>query len=116
MNEIRKTTSMQQYLFFFFFKKKTAYEITYGDWSSDVCSSDLSRSRAHARDLDRRAARRSARGLDPRPQLRSRPMSASRYRFVTAVVLALAFAARVSASTSGVDAAAALREAGDRYE
>src|ERR1051325_6430499 len=27
---------------FFFFKQKTAYEITYGDWSSDVCSSDLS--------------------------------------------------------------------------
>src|ERR1051325_11998098 len=24
-----------------FFKQKTAYEITYGDWSSDVCSSDL---------------------------------------------------------------------------
>jgi len=28
-------------LFFFFFKQKTAYEFTYGDWSSDVCSSDL---------------------------------------------------------------------------
>src|SRR5213079_3457033 len=27
---------------FFFFKQKTAYEITTGDWSSDVCSSDLS--------------------------------------------------------------------------
>src|SRR6059036_3584 len=27
--------------YFFFFKQKTAYEITYGDWSSDVCSSDL---------------------------------------------------------------------------
>src|SRR6059036_4337173 len=27
--------------FFFFFKQKTAYEITYGDWSSDGCSSDL---------------------------------------------------------------------------
>ena len=25
----------------FFFKQKTAYEISYGDWSSDVCSSDL---------------------------------------------------------------------------
>src|SRR6059036_1060149 len=25
----------------FFFKQKPAYEITYGDWSSDVCSSDL---------------------------------------------------------------------------
>src|SRR6187431_1842696 len=27
---------------FFFFKQKTAYEITVRDWSSDVCSSDLS--------------------------------------------------------------------------
>jgi len=27
---------------FFFFKQKTAYEIQEGDWSSDVCSSDLS--------------------------------------------------------------------------
>src|SRR5216117_4288655 len=27
---------------FFFFKQKTAYEIRKGDWSSDVCSSDLS--------------------------------------------------------------------------
>src|ERR1051325_200813 len=27
----------------FFFKQKTAYEITYVDWSSDVCSSDLAR-------------------------------------------------------------------------
>src|SRR5213079_3597584 len=26
---------------FFFFEQKTAYEITTGDWSSDVCSSDL---------------------------------------------------------------------------
>ena len=28
-------------LFVFFFKQKTAYEIGTGDWSSDVCSSDL---------------------------------------------------------------------------
>src|SRR3546814_7491474 len=26
---------------FFFFKQKTAYEMRMGDWSSDVCSSDL---------------------------------------------------------------------------
>src|SRR6059036_1383775 len=32
-----------RFFFFFFFKQKTAYEITYGDWSSDVCSSDLAR-------------------------------------------------------------------------
>ena len=29
--------------FFFFFKQKTAYEIYQCDWSSDVCSSDLTR-------------------------------------------------------------------------
>ena len=28
-------------LLFFFFKQKTAYEIVSRDWSSDVCSSDL---------------------------------------------------------------------------
>ena len=31
------------FFFFFFFKQKTAYEILNGDWSSDVCSSDLRR-------------------------------------------------------------------------
>src|SRR3546814_3772521 len=30
----------------FFFKQKTAYEIRISDWSSDVCSSDLTVSRA----------------------------------------------------------------------
>src|SRR3546814_10669680 len=30
-------------LWFFFFKQKTAYEMRMSDWSSDVCSSDLSR-------------------------------------------------------------------------
>src|SRR3546814_16246867 len=29
-------------LCFFFFKQKTAYELRISDWSSDVCSSDLS--------------------------------------------------------------------------
>src|SRR3546814_8464205 len=29
-------------LVFFFFKQKTAYEMRISDWSSDVCSSDLS--------------------------------------------------------------------------
>src|SRR6184192_286675 len=28
-------------LSFFFFKQETAYEVSIGDWSSDVCSSDL---------------------------------------------------------------------------
>ena len=37
---------------FFFFKQTTAYEIYQCDWSSDVCSSDLSdRNRANRRDM-----------------------------------------------------------------
>src|SRR3546814_2961479 len=32
------------FCFFFFFKQKTAYEMRISDWSSDVCSSDLSSS------------------------------------------------------------------------
>src|SRR3546814_1953631 len=31
------------FVFFFFFKQKTAYELLISDWSSDVCSSDLTR-------------------------------------------------------------------------
>src|SRR3546814_3243512 len=29
-------------MYYFFFKQKTAYEMRISDWSSDVCSSDLS--------------------------------------------------------------------------
>src|SRR6184192_2392495 len=34
---------------FFFFKQKTAYAMSIGDWSSDVCSSDLSLQRVGER-------------------------------------------------------------------
>ena len=38
---------------FFFFKQKTAYEIGTGDWSSDVCSSDLLKNmKLHHMDYD----------------------------------------------------------------
>src|SRR3546814_15296200 len=45
---------------FFFFKQKTAYDMRISDWSSDVCSSDLSdgyrrRHRLHRAGLPRRA-------------------------------------------------------------
>src|SRR3546814_1296373 len=33
----------------FFFKQKTAYEMRISDWSSDVCSSDLSHSNSDTR-------------------------------------------------------------------
>ena len=41
------TTLFYLFLVFFFFKQKTAYEIGTGDWSSDVCSSDLEWDWAH---------------------------------------------------------------------
>src|SRR3546814_19340390 len=44
------------FLFFFFFKQKTAYEMRISDWSSDVCSSDLTRA-PHASSV---SSRRSA--------------------------------------------------------
>src|SRR3546814_1244099 len=34
--------SLCLYYYVFFFKQKTAYEMRISDWSSDVCSSDLS--------------------------------------------------------------------------
>ena len=37
---------------FFFFKQKTAYEIGTGDWSSDVCSSDLVNKASKTETLD----------------------------------------------------------------
>src|SRR3546814_2266156 len=55
-------------MFFFFFKQKTAYEMRISDWSSDVCSSDLSQKRniaADAAQVDALAAIRNEYGLNP---------------------------------------------------
>src|SRR3546814_4392450 len=38
---------------FFFFKQKTPYEVRIGDWSSDVCSSDLLHVEVAGHSLDR---------------------------------------------------------------
>src|SRR3546814_2947892 len=38
------------FVFVFFFKQKTAYEMRISDWSSDVCSSDLTGDRITVRD------------------------------------------------------------------
>ena len=38
---VREAQKWPALINFFFFKQKTAYEIGTGDWSSDVCSSDL---------------------------------------------------------------------------
>src|SRR3546814_6044312 len=42
-------------LWFFFFKQKTAYEMRISDWSSDVCSSDLTADKAMGRGYARNA-------------------------------------------------------------
>src|SRR3546814_11205880 len=39
-------------MFFFFFKQKTAYEMRISDWSSDVCYSDLNRTRVRGQEAD----------------------------------------------------------------
>src|SRR3546814_1779048 len=49
---------------FFFFKQKTAYEMRISDWSSDVCSSDLTAGKAIG-DWPRR--------IDPPPGNRHQP-------------------------------------------
>ena len=41
MRRADEGVSFEWSCFVFFFKQKTAYEIGTGDWSSDVCSSDL---------------------------------------------------------------------------
>src|SRR3546814_4536111 len=38
---VRSMYIIDSYCYFFFFKLKTAYEMRISDWSSDVCSSDL---------------------------------------------------------------------------
>ena len=45
------------FFLFFFFKQKTAYEIGTGDWSSDVCSSDLARVSNESRLMNKRVHR-----------------------------------------------------------
>src|SRR3546814_5303615 len=49
----------------FFFKQKTAYELRISDWSSDVCSSDLSRGQG-CRNRDAAPLFQGRRGRDQR--------------------------------------------------
>src|SRR3546814_5053457 len=57
------------YTSFFFFKQKTAYEMRISDWSSDVCSSDLSGTSS----LGSPRTRTSRRSAASRSRRRSRP-------------------------------------------
>src|SRR3546814_8723708 len=50
----------------FFFKQKTAYEMRISDWSSDVCSSDLSEDCAQAPGTRPEDRDHAARGAAPR--------------------------------------------------
>ena len=49
-----KAASIKVYTHIFFFKQKTAYEMRESDWSSDVCSSDLSDCSINVCDLSER--------------------------------------------------------------
>src|SRR3546814_118737 len=49
--------SFLSFCVFFFFKQKTAYEMRISDWSSDVCSSDLSSQTDYSRNLPQRHTR-----------------------------------------------------------
>src|SRR3546814_3366053 len=55
------------FVFFFFFKQKTAYEMRISDWSSDVCSSDLLKSRVSSNAWTLPHSPLSSRGLAPGP-------------------------------------------------
>src|SRR3546814_1319286 len=54
--------------FFFLFKQKTAYEMRISDWSSDVCSSDLSGLLDEDRGVVARAAQAQLRGRFREPE------------------------------------------------
>src|SRR3546814_8202606 len=56
--------------FFFFFKQKTAYEMRISDWSSDVCSSDLTCAYAFSAGAPGRAASLPPPGAAPRSEER----------------------------------------------
>src|SRR3546814_3444500 len=47
--------TFRSFMFFFFFKQKTAYEMRISDWSSDVCSSDLTVAAIPGELIERRA-------------------------------------------------------------
>src|SRR5256885_13070660 len=64
-------------MWFFFFSSRRRHTRLQGDWSSDVCSSDLRPSRPTAR----RSHVRTARALAPREQARGPRLQASAKRF-----------------------------------
>src|SRR3546814_6252692 len=65
------------YCFFFFFKQKTAYEMRISDWSSDVCSSDLTPTSSAGTALSRSGPRKRAVRWNEPSLLRTTPSPAS---------------------------------------
>src|SRR3546814_11668207 len=65
---------------FFFYKQKTAYEMRIRDWSSDVCSSDLSdcapatRAEKQGELIPNRAVRYPQHGIMPSPYCRDKTL------------------------------------------
>src|SRR6186997_3501733 len=84
---VREQSGMRSFCIVFFFKQKTAYEITTGDWSSDVCSSDLHAARpgwscrlsAGLRRCSRCASRASSRSEERRVGKECRLLCRSRW-------------------------------------
>src|SRR3546814_5584121 len=72
------------FLFFFFFKQKTAYEMRISDWSSDVCSSDLSLGEQQRTALARAAVVR------PRVLVADEPISHQNHEWAAAMMLLVA--------------------------
>src|SRR3546814_3015946 len=58
---ISNTRFLRVYVFLCFFKQKTAYEMRISDWSSDVCSSDLSSQRQNESSAARQVFRKQLR-------------------------------------------------------
>src|SRR3546814_10202831 len=70
--------------FFFFFKQKTAYEMRISDWSSDVCSSDLSAGSAIPAPAAITGRRRRSH-VESRPSMNSRLISSPTSRKNSAI-------------------------------
>src|SRR3546814_6630505 len=94
----------------FFFKQKTAYEMRISDWSSDVCSSDLTGETlvCGARIIERKAA------VDDR--LHSRVFDEAQHRFGIGAAADLHGAYRQIVEQDRHQAATGIGEAGDQAD
>src|ERR1051325_11415533 len=115
-------TQRHSKVFLFFFKQKTAYEITYGDWSSDVCSSDLEcrgeiACDRRAQEMERRVDQRLEirRGKEREPLLWRKAAMRGRGQLPLAPCRYARCAYRTLTSGSGLAAARARHVSSPRY-